>query len=477
MKKSFTLVELMIVIAILAILAAIVIFALNPSEIFKKNRDSVRMTDLNTLNKAIVFMSSWNTSEINLGTSTYIYLSLPDSSPTCSSYALATLPTGYQYSCVTSTIINNVDGTGWVPVSFALDAGNNYISKLPVDPVNNINYYYSYNPGGSFEINAFLESRAFVNDFAMDDGGDSMNALEQGTDLFDMPTVFPHNWIKIPGNSFYGTSDFWVMQYETKYSIDGRKASNSISMPACRASEDMVAWDWAKSCGITWNTSNIISSPYGDVLAGTTHNDSKAICTALGGHLITNSEWMTIARNIEQQPSNWTSGEVGLGYLFNGNSSDTNRGYIAFPNSPAGNDVDSGINRNIRASHILSNGNRIYDLAGNSFENVQFDINDTLLANLPNDGGATGWRYPELSALINPGDFLSLDQIQPSNPDWDSGQGIGTINTNTAVQSNKVITRGGECFDMSDAGVYSMRLYRGPTSDAGNGAVTTRCVR
>jgi len=55
-KKSFTLVELMIVIAILAILSAIVIFALNPSEMFRKNRDSRRMADLNTLNKAIVFM-------------------------------------------------------------------------------------------------------------------------------------------------------------------------------------------------------------------------------------------------------------------------------------------------------------------------------------------------------------------------------------------------------------------------------------
>jgi prepilin-type N-terminal cleavage/methylation domain-containing protein len=111
-KKSFTLVELMIVIAILAILAAIVIFALNPAEIFRKNRDARRMADLQTLNKAITFMPTWNVSGVSLGTSTYVYLSLPDSSPTCSSYALATLPTGYSYSCVTSTNINKVDGTG-----------------------------------------------------------------------------------------------------------------------------------------------------------------------------------------------------------------------------------------------------------------------------------------------------------------------------------------------------------------------------
>jgi len=57
-KKSFTLVELMIVIAILAILSAIVIFALNPSELFKKSRDSRRIADIQTLYKGISFMES-----------------------------------------------------------------------------------------------------------------------------------------------------------------------------------------------------------------------------------------------------------------------------------------------------------------------------------------------------------------------------------------------------------------------------------
>jgi len=57
-KSSFTLVELMIVIAILAILSAIVIFALNPTELFKKSRDSRRLADMNILYKAITFMES-----------------------------------------------------------------------------------------------------------------------------------------------------------------------------------------------------------------------------------------------------------------------------------------------------------------------------------------------------------------------------------------------------------------------------------
>ncbi|MDD4931154.1 MAG: prepilin-type N-terminal cleavage/methylation domain-containing protein, partial [Candidatus Colwellbacteria bacterium] len=44
--KSFTLVELLIVIAILAVLAAAVVVVLNPAELLAQARDSQRSTDL-----------------------------------------------------------------------------------------------------------------------------------------------------------------------------------------------------------------------------------------------------------------------------------------------------------------------------------------------------------------------------------------------------------------------------------------------
>ena len=112
-KKSFTLVELMIVIAILAILSAIVIFTLNPSRLFDNFRDTRRVSDIQSINKAIVFMESWNTSAINYGTNTTLYISLPDSSTTCSSYTLPTLPAGYIYNCKPTSTYKNSDGTGW----------------------------------------------------------------------------------------------------------------------------------------------------------------------------------------------------------------------------------------------------------------------------------------------------------------------------------------------------------------------------
>jgi len=56
MKKSFTLVELIIVVAILAVLSAIAIFALNPARLFDNFRDSRRISDITAIHKAIVFM-------------------------------------------------------------------------------------------------------------------------------------------------------------------------------------------------------------------------------------------------------------------------------------------------------------------------------------------------------------------------------------------------------------------------------------
>ena len=53
MKKGFTLLELLIVIAILAILATATILVLNPAELLKQARDSQRVTDIANLNSAL----------------------------------------------------------------------------------------------------------------------------------------------------------------------------------------------------------------------------------------------------------------------------------------------------------------------------------------------------------------------------------------------------------------------------------------
>ena len=57
-KSSFTLVELMIVLAILALLAGIVIFVVKPGNILDSVKDYQRVSDLNNISKAINYLNT-----------------------------------------------------------------------------------------------------------------------------------------------------------------------------------------------------------------------------------------------------------------------------------------------------------------------------------------------------------------------------------------------------------------------------------
>jgi hypothetical protein len=124
-----------------------------------------------------------------MGTANIVYISIPDSSATCTNLFLPTLPTNYTYQCSTSTNYKKTDGTGWIPVNFdSLDIGSP-LSSLPIDPTNttSTNLFYTYTTGGSWELNAILESSkqklSGGDDKTSIDGGDSYSTYEIGTDL------------------------------------------------------------------------------------------------------------------------------------------------------------------------------------------------------------------------------------------------------------------------------------------------------
>jgi phosphatidylserine/phosphatidylglycerophosphate/cardiolipin synthase-like enzyme len=100
-----------------------------------------------------------------------------------------------------------------------------------------------------------------------------------------------------------------------------------------------------------------------------TEPDAIEACESIGGHLITNDEWMTLARNIEMVPENWSSGVIGSGYIYSGhNDRDPARALEASID-----DTDSyyGTNNttgNQRRTLTLTNGQIIWDLPGNVWE-------------------------------------------------------------------------------------------------------------
>lgn len=216
-KSGFTLLELLIVIAIIAILSVALVIVLNPAETLKKSRDAQRISDLSTMKTAIgLYLTNASTPLLNnvalnagckataagaraLGGTEKVYYSYPTESGAITDSAIdgTTTTPAVQAALATYT---KTDGTGWLPINFDTGiAGGSPISNLPIDPVNtvavahltainNTDLVYRYSCSISplaFEIDAVLESTAYVTtDPKMStDGGNNTSYYETGTNL------------------------------------------------------------------------------------------------------------------------------------------------------------------------------------------------------------------------------------------------------------------------------------------------------
>lgn len=158
----------------------------------------------------------------------------------------------------------------------------------------------------------------------------------------------PVNFIIVPGNSTYGTSDFCVMKYEAKQANSTTPISKASGTP----------WTF-----ISQNNAITYSANVED-------------CT--GCHLITEAEWMTLAQNVASVPSNWNSGVVGTGFIYKGHSDDSMAGPIEASSDDSdgyyltGNDQFTGENQ--RRTLTLTNGEVIWDMAGNTYDLTSLQV-------------------------------------------------------------------------------------------------------
>lgn len=216
-KEGFTLLELLIVIAILVVLAGVALLVLNPAETLKRSRDAQRISDLTTLKSAVsLYLTATTSSTIYLagaasndgckdstsyGSGDKIYYSYPSSSPGASitdstlDGGSASVPASVQAA---NTDLRKVDATGWLPVQLSGIRGGSPVSSLPVDPTNTIasvasvvytDLVYRYACDASdttFEFNANLESSTYTtspDNREADDGGNESTLYEIGTKL------------------------------------------------------------------------------------------------------------------------------------------------------------------------------------------------------------------------------------------------------------------------------------------------------
>lgn len=191
--ESFTLLEVLITVGILAAVSAIAFIIVNPNEMIRQGRDAKRLAELDSLDNAIN-LSQMDSSAMSLGTSKIVYISLPDTSSTCASWAsLPALPTGYTYHCVSSTVLGKTDGTGWIPLNLQGLSTGSPIASAPTDPVNDALHFYSYitSGTGAWEFGSVMESAKYKmggpNDKTSTDGGGNLSLYERGTNLSLMP--------------------------------------------------------------------------------------------------------------------------------------------------------------------------------------------------------------------------------------------------------------------------------------------------
>jgi len=162
-RQSFTLIEILVAVALIAVLSVAVIMSLNPQELIKQSRDSTRLSDLQNLNKSLSWFEADTGGTGFMGSSSVIYVSIPDTTSTCANLGLPTPPSGYSYRCVTAQNLQKTDGSGWIPVNFNQISFGKTLTKLPIDPINQTSTgnYYTYVAGGSWELTTLLESQKY----------------------------------------------------------------------------------------------------------------------------------------------------------------------------------------------------------------------------------------------------------------------------------------------------------------------------
>jgi prepilin-type N-terminal cleavage/methylation domain-containing protein len=404
-KKGMTLLEIVLVIAVIGIFSSIALVVINPNLQFTQTRNLTRRSDITNLYNALEYYNLKNKESIN--TITEIYQEICD--------------TGSR--SINDPLPNPDYCNGKVDLRVLVPT---YLDFIPKDKNATVSSETGYevaktnsNQMSVRSNKAELDELIVINPIVP--SPISPEEPPVSIDCQDKP-----GYIKVPGNPLYGTLDFCVMKYEAK---------------------DVGGVATSQASGFPWTFIN--------------HSTAITQCqnTGLpGSDLITNAESMTIARNIESVPSNWTGGAVGSGGLWRGHSGNDNP-----PNSLAAS-TDSnpyfglGVNPPLlkKRTHTLSNGEVIWDVSGNVWEWNK----DTIMGNnKPNYDNLLGFQEWTLFDLGGSYGALSYDLTRPSNPNWTAAQNnIGKYNPGDFTGGPYAFIRGGD-WDFGDqAGIFALSL-------------------
>jgi flagellin-like protein len=240
------------------------------------------------------------------------------------------------------------------------------------------------------------------------------------------------DWILVPALAPFTSSPFCVMKYEAKDDLSGNCATGDTT-----------------GCP----NSSVTGTPWTNINQTGAKIECESLNTGTGNyHLITNAEWMSIARNVEQQDNNWNSTSVGTGSLKQGNNGVDLPG-VSYNGAGPENSSD-GVNET--GSFVLSNSEVIWDFTGNVWE----WNNDSINMHTEIDGNydAGHWdTQTNTTFRLNAG---------PSNSTWGELEGMGYVYVWYPIVN--LFLRGGSWGSETYGGVFSLDLNQGPTTSVAN---------
>ena len=270
------------------------------------------------------------------------------------------------------------------------------------------------------------------------------------------------NWfILVPWNPLFNTKDFCVSQYHMTY-IDA-DIPNSVEKEGINI-YNVVSYEANKS---------IVSMPWKYPITNITQQEAIDACKSLGSgyHLITNNQWMTIARNIEAYHDsktiyNWISGDQNLWCDSTwGNNEPRKKGTRTWYG-------DDEICNN-RRMHQLSNGNIIWDFSGNVWSHVNKANNISWIwhnvwhTSIRWSSHPTDW---DENGIYNIEDMMLYGSAQ-----WYGVEhGMGSV-WYAQWRNNNVLLRGWSAGTQKYAWIFS--IFLNFTSDSRSEHVGFRCAR
>ncbi len=376
-KSGFTLIELLVVVGIIAILSTLIVVYFNTAKMGA--RDARRLTDIKQIQLALKMF--------------------------------------YNDVGIYPTVITAGNSIA--------NGGTNYLLRVPANPTPRADngcadqeyQYKQLESGARYSLSFCL--------------GDVTDDLLAGSHTATANGILncPSGYIPIPGSSTFNTNDFCVMKYEAKCATNAAPTVG-LSTPVTAN----TTYDNAGTSGLCTTADNAkspVSVSSGLPIGNISQANAVAYCQNIGGHLMTNAEWMTIARNVEQTAANWNGGVIGTSWVNRGNYTGT----TALDGTTVG-------TSQAKRSHTLSNGELIWDLSGNVSE---------WLADTCTTGAGSGNYY-------NSG---SLIEWTDSNfDDYERGAAGPTINT-----YNDATNALGRAYSCAATGRY---FIRGGYVDASN---------